>query len=262
MTEKITIFGDSIAKGLFLNNLKPENLKTNAVLLLEERLNTKIENNSKFGQTLKKVFERGIFDKFAKENHDGEMVVLALGGNDADYNWTEVEKSPQSFHAPRTPLCEFETMLDVSLKILKSSGAKVVVTSLCPVCAEDYFDNVLSKNFDAQKILEFLQGDKQNIYRHQELFNLAITKIAYQNNCTFFDYRSEMLKLNSLNGLLCQDGIHPNERGQQFVSNLAFEKLQQANFVEALKQKTQSLQNVVLSSANLKHFAFKQAILK
>lgn len=264
MLQKITIFGDSISKGVFLDENKPQNLKTNAVSILQEQFGFDIENNSKFGQTLQKVFERGIIEKYVKTNHENEIVVLALGGNDADYDWAQVQKNPNFCHQSKTNLKDFEDMLAQSIKLLKQTGAKVVVASLCPIDSNLFFENVLSKNFDGQKILEFLQNDVQNIYRHQELFNLSALKIAFANDCTFFDYRTEMLKLRNLKSLMCCDGIHPNEEGQKFVAKLAVKKLEHSNtnFLEILKKKTANQNYVSQVQIRPIHFALKQFAIK
>lgn len=262
--QNITVFGDSIAKGVFLEGRQVKPLNTNAVKMIENAFNAEIKNNSQFGQTLKKVVERKMIEKFCENMVSNNTVVLALGGNDADFNWAEVEKSPNDFHDSKTNLWQFEEMLSNVIQTLKSFGANVVVCSLCPVCSKQYFENVLSKNFDGEKIKQFLQGDIENIYRHQELFNLALFKVAVKNGCYFFDYRSEFLKTTNLKKLLCEDGIHPNEKGQELIANLAIEKLSnnQLKTIEILKRKTFALQNVVLQKNVPRHFAFKHIFAK
>ena len=77
----ITVFGDSIGKGVVTDNGKIEVVKDNAVELLEKSNLIKIDNRSIFGQSLKRISKRGLIDKYIdgvtcdKKN----VVVLELG---------------------------------------------------------------------------------------------------------------------------------------------------------------------------------------
>ena len=46
-------------------------------------------------------------------------------------------------------------------------------------------------------------------------------KIALKTDCYFFDYRAKLLDERNLDSFLCDDGIHPNEKGQRFLAELA-----------------------------------------
>ena len=41
---------------------------------------------------------------------------------------------------------------------------------------------------------------------------------ALTNNCGFVDLRTAFLMKNNLLDYLCEDGIHPNEKGQQLIA--------------------------------------------
>ena len=98
---KITVIGDSIPKGLYLENRHIRRVGRGAVNTIAEKLGTEIENFSVFGQTLKKCCEKGLIERWLDE-HAGtrDKLILSLGGNDCDYCWEEVEKAP---HAPPPP---------------------------------------------------------------------------------------------------------------------------------------------------------------
>ena len=55
---KITVIGDSIPKGLYLENKHIRRIGRGAVNTIAEKLGTEIENFSVFGQTLKKCCEK------------------------------------------------------------------------------------------------------------------------------------------------------------------------------------------------------------
>ena len=111
---KITVFGDSVPKGLYLDGGKVARVQKSAVRLISEALGTEIENFSVFGQTLKKCCEKGLIERWLDE-HAGtrDKLILSLGGNDCDYCWEEVEKDPYAPHAPNTPQPQFERQLPV-----------------------------------------------------------------------------------------------------------------------------------------------------
>ena len=82
----ITVFGDSIGKGISTDNGKIEILKDNAVALIEKEYSLKIDNRSVFGQSLKRITQKGIIEKYLEnlEKNENNVVVLELGGNDSD----------------------------------------------------------------------------------------------------------------------------------------------------------------------------------
>ena len=74
---------------------------------------------------------------------------------------------------------------------------------------------------NGQNVLKFFHGDINTIHRHQEIFNNAILKAAISNGIKIIDLRTEFLKSDCFNDLMCLDGIHPNEKGQYEIYNTA-----------------------------------------
>lgn len=216
---KITVIGDSIPKGLYLENRHIRRIGRGAVNTIAEKLGTEIENFSVFGQTLKKCCEKGLIERWLDE-HAGtrDKLILSLGGNDCDYCWEEVEKDPNAPHAPNTPLPEFERLLRFVISSCKSRGTTPAFTSLPPIDSQRYFSNVICGRADGKKIMQFFRGDVTNISRHQECYNTAILKIALENGCPFFDYRSELLLRTDYLDCLSDDGIHPNQQGHDAIA--------------------------------------------
>ncbi|MBQ7373481.1 MAG: SGNH/GDSL hydrolase family protein [Clostridia bacterium] len=212
---KITIFGDSIGKGVATDNGKIEVLKDNAVELFEKTYSVKVDNRSVFGQSLKRIMQRGVIDKYIQNLNPNEnsVAVLEIGGNDSDFNWREVSNSPQTSHQPNTPIDEFSFLYSSAIDKLKNAGVKVVVCTIVPIDSKRFFDNFISKQADKDKILQFFKGDYNTIHRHQEMFNNEIIKNAYQKGCKIIDLRKKFLDTNVFDDLMCLDGIHPNGDG-------------------------------------------------
>ncbi len=223
----ITIIGDSVSKGLYLKDNQIMRIVPSAVDIVNESLGLSIQNKSSFGQTLKRVYERGIVDEYLKtiSSLHSNVVVIALGGNDADYHWNEVQGNPLLNHRPKTDLAEFRILMNEIIRKLQARGVKVVLSSLFPIDSKRYFENVLSQKYDKDKILKFLNNDILNISRHQEMFNIECLKAAFKNGCAFLDLRTHFLNKENLLDYMCEDGIHPNQKGQEFMSEIIINKI-------------------------------------
>ena len=216
----ITVIGDSIPKGLYLQNNRICRIERGAVANIAERLHLHIENFSVFGQTLKKCVLKGHFERWLQEHSDShDRLVISLGGNDCDYAWKEVAKNPLAEHSPHTPLPEFENILFSLIAMLKSHGIRPIFTSLPPIDSKRYFENVICTRSDRESILQFFRGDITNISRHQECYNAAILKAALSRGCPFLDYRSDLLLQKDYLSFLSDDGIHPNQKGHDFIAD-------------------------------------------
>lgn len=229
---KITLFGDSISKGIVYEDNELKKLSENATKLVAQHFGITIENLSFYGQTLKRLVQKGTIDQYISninKTDNNNIAVISLGGNDSDYDWKEVAQSPSVNHLPKTPPKEFEMYLGDTIKKMKQKNIEVIITNIPPINSKRYFENVISKLADKDKVLEFLGGDIENIYRHQELFNLIITKCAIRNNCTLLDVRQDLLWDKSCLDKICDDGIHPNKKGHIEIANSIIAQLEKNN---------------------------------
>ena len=230
-TTHVTIFGDSISKGLYLDdNLNVKKLDDNLSSIIEREYDIEITNNSIFGQTLERFYKKGTIDnyinsylKIREENPNySDTVIICLGGNDSDYKWDEVEKEPSFNHQPKTNIYEFEMMLsDIILK-LKKIGIEVILTTLFPIESNRFFYNVLSKKYNGERIKEFLNNDLSNISRHQEIFSNKICEVAFKYNLKIIDIRNLFLNERRYIDFTCNDGLHPNQDAQYYIFNQLF----------------------------------------
>ena len=102
---KITVYGDSILKGVLL-----EDGKYRINREWEERLRREhgleIRNKAHFGSTIGKAL--GLIRRDAEKTYEeGELAVLEFGGNDCDYDWAAVSADPDGTHTSKTPPEEF-----------------------------------------------------------------------------------------------------------------------------------------------------------
>ena len=211
---EICIFGDSVGKGVTWNPvlLKYEALKLN-LLSLFGRDNINIKNYSVFGSTISKGLN--LAQRHERDLYKYDHVFLEFGGNDCDFDWADISKNPQADHQPKTPLHIFEKLYaELIEKVLKAKGKPVLLT-LPPINAQKYFTH-FSKDLQKKNLLSWL-GDVEMIYRWHEMYSLAVTKLARQMSVPLVDVRSAFLSDRFCPDLLCDDGIHPTEKGHKLI---------------------------------------------
>lgn len=228
---KITVIGDSITKGVIIKDGKIIKLETNAIEEIEKYYHINITNKSIFGQTIKRIYEKGVIDDYLASINPNEnnLLVISMGGNDSDYDWPSVEKDPTSSHTSKTKIKEFILLLDEITQKLLSNNIKVVFTTLFPIDSNRYFNNIITKTNDARKILMFLNNDITNLNRHQEGFNKAIIDNANKYGCLVLDIRTNFLLDIDFLDYLSIDGIHPNELGQKKIAKAIISEINNTN---------------------------------
>lgn len=229
--KKVYLIGDSLSKSITCKNNHYTKGEFDVVKTLQENFEIQIENYSQIGQTLSRIVKRydEIFEKIDNSLKSLSMncdkyFVVELGGNDCDYYWEQVILSPNSFHHTKTPFdMFFKELKDIVIKA-KNRGLKPIFLLTPPIVAERYFD-LLSAKFNKDKVLEFLNYDITNIYRHQECYIINILKLAKVLNIKTIDLRSEFLLKKDFNEYISEDGIHPNEKGYKFIYDIIATKL-------------------------------------
>ncbi|PZG33166.1 SGNH/GDSL hydrolase family protein [Listeria ivanovii] len=211
--QSVGIWGDSIMKGVLFNPEKNRYtlLKNNCIKRASERLGITFQNHSTMGRTITKGHEILTKDLAKDASHD--IAIIEFGGNDCDFNWTEVSENPEAQHIPSTPLDIFETQLHEMIARLKKVDIQPVLMTLPPLHAKRYFDFITRNGLNKENILAFLGGDVQMIYRWQERYSNAIFRIASETSSHIIDIRDSFLAEFHYEDLLCVDGIHPNEAG-------------------------------------------------
>ncbi len=223
---EITIWGDSILKGVVLDEQdgKYKVLKNSSVNSFAEITGCSLKNNAYFGMTSTKALNRIANSMDKQPIHNNDIVILEFGGNDCDFNWSEVSRSPENEHLPRTTIAAFKNSLQNMITLFKEKGVNPILMNLPPLEPEKYF-NWLSRGLNKDNILRWL-GDVAKIYRWQEAYNNAVEWAALQNGCRLINVREGFLISKNYSSHFCADGIHPNEKGHikilESLLNFAF----------------------------------------
>ena len=222
MISSICIFGDSVARGVVFDAVKNKYslLKESFAHIVERQQKISILNFAKFGCTVTMGSE--ILKRHESKLNQFDYTVLEFGGNDCDYNWAEVSQNPFLPHLCNTPIPVFkEKYLEIINRVIQNGG-KPVLLNLPPIDPKRYFQWI-SRGLNGKNILTFL-GEIEKIYKWQEMYSIAIEELAKEKKIPFVDIRSGFLNKNNFADFLCEDGIHPNEKGHLLISNTFREK--------------------------------------
>lgn len=218
--KNISILGDSIAKGIILDDSRYRRCETSFVNMFGEKTQCLINNFSLFGCTVTKGFQ--IFNRQQKKISSSDIVLTEFGGNDCDFDWEAISENPCGDFNPKTSLEEFSVLYKNIIRQLKNAKKKTVMMNLPPLDDKKYF-NWISRERNSSNILQWLGGNTHFIYRWHEMYNNALYAIAAETNVKIIDIRSEFLRLKNYSDFLCDDGIHPNSEGHKLIYNKVFE---------------------------------------
>ncbi len=219
--ERIIIFGDSIMRGVLLEDGKyicPSEERR----VREESTGLEIENCCKFGATIEKG-QSIIRRRIAKGNMPARCL-LEYGGNDSDFDWAAVAAAPYGEHCCKTMPELFMQKYSEIIAELRAAGCEPVLSTLPPLCAERYLNWFCRDGVDKDSVLIWL-GEADAIYRWQEYYSHLVEHIAEKNGCDVMHMRDAFLKQPLKPGdRMCLDGIHPNRKGQDVIYAVIREK--------------------------------------
>lgn len=212
--EKIIIFGDSIMRGVLFEDGKyicPSEERRER----EQTTGLEIESCCKFGATIEKA-QTIVSRRIAKGDLPARCIV-EFGGNDSDFDWAEVAKAPYGEHNCKTDPEQFRQKYAEIIAALRAAGCEPMLSTLPPLCAERYLDWFCRDGVDKASVLIWL-GDTNAIYRWQEYYSHLVERVAAENGCDVLPLREAFLAVpQKLGDRMCDDGIHPNRRGQDLI---------------------------------------------
>jgi len=216
--DSLGIFGDSIIRGVILDEIRGRYryLKNSFADILQKSTGIEVRNYARLGCTVTEGEK--LIEKHAEELSKYQYIVLEFGGNDCDIDWAAVSEHPEVPHIAKTPLADFEATYSKIIDRVRGVGSQPILFSLPPLDASKYFSWV-SRSLNAENILNWL-GDVEHIYRWQEMYNLAVLKLAAIKNVPLIDIRGVFLEAQNYHDLYCKDGIHPNEAGHALISKV------------------------------------------
>ena len=215
--KKAIVWGDSVAKGVVYDESRSRYAlsKSSAVKLVAEALDIEIVNRSRMGMTANEGLE--MLRKDISGGMSADVAIIEFGGNDCDFDWRLISKTPHEVHLPKTTAEVFENKMKMMISEVRAAGMRPYLVTLPPIDAEKYFDFISRDGLSKENILEWL-GDKNHIYRYHERYSVLISKIAREMGTKVLDVRAAFLGLWNSNRLFCKDGIHPTDEGQRVIA--------------------------------------------
>ncbi len=224
---KVVVLGDSILGGIVLDKTtgRYESVSPQNVKIVENKANVVVDNRSVFGMTSKKAYARKLHMKGIGEGAErADIELIALGGNDCDFNWQEVAVAPKgAVHSPRQEPESFKKTMQSMIDDLKAEKVLPALMTLTPLSAERFFTWITKDGGEAE-IFSFLKN-VQTLYIWQEYYSILIRELAQENNLPLVDARKAFLKTKDLESYLCDDGIHLNEKGHDLIVDVCIETL-------------------------------------
>ena len=212
-----TIFGDSILKAVLYENGKYRmNMEPEREFSAESGI--QIHNYARFGCTIRTAI-RWIRRDCEESGKPEDSVVLEFGGNDCDYDWARISQNPVLRIQCKTPPEEFAALYREALALIRQSGRRPVAMTLPPIHSLRYLNFVCKNGLLKENLLRWL-GDAGAIGRRQRLYSELALQVAREEQAEVIDLRAAFPQdETALAELLCEDGIHPNQKGQARILN-------------------------------------------
>ena len=216
--EHILLLGDSLSKGVVFDNTRNRFslIKENFCALVGSQITATLENVSKMGSTISRG--RDMLEKRMKEGNAPDLVVIEFGGNDCDFDWEEIARSPQAYHAPKTELAVFEKNLLEMIEGLGKRNITPILLNLPPIDAERYFKFFCKGDQNAEHNIMTWLDSISRIYWWHERYNSAIEDIAERTQTRMVNIRRAFLEEPDYRVLIGSDGIHPNPKGHRKIA--------------------------------------------
>lgn len=223
--KSVCAFGDSVLKGIILDNTGKYKVTKNSFShLCENAFEIKVDNWGKFGSTIRngEISLERYYNKI--KGHD--YVLFEFGGNDCDFDWKEISEKPDTKCQPNSTIQDFALAYTELINKVKSLEVAPVLLSLPPIDANRYFKTI-SKGLNAENILKWMDGDVEFINHWHERYNLEVFKLGIEQNVSVIDITSAFLEHRNYKEFICEDGIHPNEKGHEIIAQAITNHIEQ-----------------------------------
>ena len=204
MTNQMYVYGDSLLKATVPDERFRYHFHIAEMMKDYVDQGLDIVNRAKMGATIRKG--KALVEHDLGRGMEARCALVAYGGNDCDYKWAEVSADPDGDHHCNTELPEFVDTLRQTTEELQEKGIQPILMTLPPIDADKYFD-FISRGLDRDRILSWL-GDKQMIYRYQELYSDTVADYARESGLPLIPARRGLLMDRGYKDLISADGIH------------------------------------------------------
>ena len=219
---RIEAFGDSVMKGIMLDENKHFRSCANRFDIIRRDFDIEIVNNARIGFTIERGFAQ--IKKFVTKEDCPEFVLLEYGGNDCNFDWKAVSEHPDKEHLPVIAPERFAELYREVVRYLTKCGATPIIILPPPIDADKFLTWVCRDGLSRENILKWL-GNTSMIYRWQEYYAQICENIARECGVYTLDLRSVFITRHDFDSLICEDGIHPTAKGHEIIDRRLHELL-------------------------------------
>jgi len=220
MEKRLYIYGDSILRATVPDETGRYRFHAGQFLEKYGVSGEQLVNRASFGATADKGAKKLTADLAAGQV--GEYTLLEFGGNDCNFNWQQVADAPADAHEPYASLEQFTATMEQMVHAVRAAGSQPLLMSLPPIDGEKYLDHIAAAGPSKSSILAWLGGSSHMIYRFQEMYSLAIVRLAEKLGVPCLDVRSAFLCRHDYDSLISRDGIHPSFAGYDLIFSQIF----------------------------------------
>ena len=125
----ITVFGDSIARGIIYNERKSRyTISRDSFVERMRKRGIHLRNYSRMG--FSSLRGKQTLDRHLAELCDADYTLLEYGGNDCDLNWQEISENPFALHKATVSLDRFRSVITSMIQTVRQAGSTPVLMTL------------------------------------------------------------------------------------------------------------------------------------
>lgn len=222
---KITVFGDSVLKGVITTPQTTslfDVTENDSLSLAQKELGFELDNRSIYGNIITKGQLK--FNKWLEKGGSADICIIEFGDNDSDYDWPPISQNPDGEYDYKTPLQDYLRILKEMTDSCKKNKILPILASV-PALIPERWINSISKGLNKENIIKFLGGDINKLSQNQELYYKAMQTFASKNKIKLVDMRQALINEDNYADLICMDGIHPSEAGYKLMSQVWIKEL-------------------------------------
>jgi isoamyl acetate esterase len=215
---KIVCFGDSLTRGVSIVRGRLRILKENYPSFLQELFSQNKEADVS-------VINKGVFNdnsnlllsRLEKDvvNEKPDYAIIGIGGNDCNFDWSNVAEHPEKEHQAIVPLERYVENVKIIISTIQNTGITPVILNLPPLDPVRYYKNISSRYSNS---ISHWISKVGGIEHWHSLYNRHLNNLINELGVMKVDVRTALKQAGDLLYLISDDGIHLTSEGYKVLS--------------------------------------------